>query len=125
MSMEIWDVWYPNAAARGLSFALGAMEHSDNVWLHAAPDALRIEVRTKAGERLAFVDQLRRTGTYFPMTRIVRPGDTFTREDRWPTDADVGAHILLPGGEVGVLKAWWNAADGSEWRWDIQFYNHI
>jgi hypothetical protein len=124
MPLEIWDVWYPNAGARGLSYALGAMEHNDNVWLHAAPDALRIEVRTPGGERIAFADQLTRTGDYFPMTRIVRTGNTFAREDRWPTDADVGAHVLLPGGEVGVLKSWWNAADGSEWRWNIEFYNH-
>ena len=124
MALEIWDVWYPNAGARGLSYALGAMEHNDNVWLHAAPDALRIEVRNESGERIAYVDQLARTSAYFPMTRIIRSGHTFTREDRWPTNADIGAHVLLPGGEVGVLKSWWNAADGSEWRWDIEFYNH-
>jgi len=35
-----------------------------------------------------------------------------------------GAAIILPGGEVGILRSWWNAADGSEWRWQVEFYNH-
>jgi hypothetical protein len=26
--------------------------------------------------------------------------------------------------EAGTLLEWWNAADGSEWRWKIEFYNH-
>jgi hypothetical protein len=46
------------------------------------------------------------------------------REDRWPVTADRGSRVMLPGGEVGVLVAWWNAADGSEWRWQIELYNH-
>ena len=36
-----------------------------------------------------------------------------------------GALVILPGGEVGTLVAWWNAADGSEWRWRVEFYNHV
>ena len=31
--------------------------------------------------------------------------------------------VLLPGGEVGVLLSWRNAADESEWRWQVEFYN--
>jgi hypothetical protein len=31
--------------------------------------------------------------------------------------------VVLPGGEVGILLAWWNAEDGSEWRWQVEFYN--
>jgi len=30
----------------------------------------------------------------------------------------------VPGGEVGILTAWWNAEDGSSWRWQVEFYNH-
>jgi hypothetical protein len=45
------------------------------------------------------------------------------REDRWPTDADLGAIVILPGGEAGVLTAWWNADDGSAWRWSVEFSN--
>jgi len=46
------------------------------------------------------------------------------REDRWPGQADLGAPIMLPGGEVGILTAWWNAEDGSAWRWQVEFSNH-
>ena len=45
-------------------------------------------------------------------------------EDRWPTAADLGAPVIMPGGEVGILIAWWNAEDGSEWRWQVELYNH-
>ena len=31
--------------------------------------------------------------------------------------------VLLPGGEVGILLSWWNAAGESEWRWQVEFYN--
>jgi hypothetical protein len=57
------------------------------------------------------------------MTRLARRGDAIVREDRWPTDADLGAVVILPGGEAGILKAWWNAPDGSEWRWSVEFSN--
>jgi hypothetical protein len=58
------------------------------------------------------------------MTRLARVGDRVVREDRWPTDADLTSLVVLPGGEVGTLLRWWNAADGSEWRWQVEFYNH-
>jgi hypothetical protein len=32
---------------------------------------------------------------------------------------------VVPGGEAGELKSWWNADDGSEWRWRLEFYNHV
>jgi hypothetical protein len=45
------------------------------------------------------------------------------REDIWPRPTDLGSIVLLPGGEAGVLKAWWHADDHSEWRWQVEFYN--
>ncbi len=124
MSMEVWDLWYPNAAAQGLSFCRGRMDHADAALVHAAPDALRVEVRSDDGRLLAFGDQLRRVGRYYPMTRLRRNGPEVVREDGWPEKEDVGRPVLLPGGEIGILKEWWNAEDGSEWRWTIEFYNH-
>jgi len=50
-------------------------------------------------------------------------GDTISREDRWPTDADLGSVVILPGGEAGILTAWWNAEDGSAWRWSVELSN--
>jgi hypothetical protein len=70
------------------------------------------------GERLA------RASEQVPLTRLRIRGRAVIREDRWPTEADLGALVILAGGEVGTLKAWWNAADGSEWRWQIELYNH-
>ena len=59
------------------------------------------------------------------MTRLRRTGRDVVREDGWPEKEDIGRPVILPGGEVGILKEWWNAADGSEWRWSVEFYNHI
>ncbi len=59
-----------------------------------------------------------------PITRLTRRGDTVEREDIWPADEDIGRLVLLPGGEAGKLLQWWNAPDHSEWRWQVEFYNH-
>lgn len=122
-AMQIWDLWYPNAAAQGLPFARGRMEASDVLLVHAAPDALRVDVRDDAGRRLAFSDGLARTAER-PIARLTRVGDRVTRVDLWPEPRDIGRPVILPGGEVGRLLAWWNATDGSEWRWQVEFYNH-
>ena len=123
MTVETWDLWYPNAAAVGLSFARGRMAPAEVVLVHAAPETLRVEVRDDAGLQIAFGDQLRRDGQYFPMTRLKRTGVQVTREDDWPEEADIGRPVLLPGGEVGILLEWWNADDGSAWRWSVEFSN--
>lgn len=125
MTMEMWDLWYPNAAAVGLSFGRGRMESADVVLVHAAPDSLRVEVRSDDGQLLALGDQLRRAGQCYPMTRLRREGAHVTREDGWPATEDIGRPVLLPGGEIGILKTWWNAEDGCEWRWTVEFYNHL
>ena len=122
--MEVWDLWYPNAGAQGLSFARCRIDAARTIWVHAAPDTLRVEVRDADGRLLASADQLRRaTGTALPMTRLDREGTSITRADTWPTESDVGSVVVLPGGEAGVLRSWWNDADGSEWRWTLEFYN--
>lgn len=123
MSLETWELWYPNAAATGLSFARCRLDSADIVLVHAAPDALRVEVRAEDGSRRAFVDQLRREGDYYPMTRLSIAAGSIVRTEGWPDATDIGRPVLLPGGEVGILTAWWNAADGSEWRWSVDFYN--
>ncbi len=119
---EIWDLWFPNAAAQGLSFALGRMDATDTLLVHSAPDSLRVEVRDDTGHRLAFADGLERTADR-PMTRLTRSNGGITRVDEWPTDDDIGLPVIMPGGEVAILKSWWNAEDGSEWRWTVELYN--
>jgi hypothetical protein len=121
--LEIWDLWYPDAAAQGLSFARGRLEATDVLLVHAPPELLRVEVRDDAGALLAAGDQLRRTADR-PMARLTREGRAVSRVDLWPEREDIGRPVILPGGEAGILLSWWNAADGSEWRWQVEFYNH-
>lgn len=119
---EIWDLWFPNVAAQGLSFARGRLDSTDVLLVHAAPETLRVEVRDDDGNRLAFADGLTRTADR-PIARLTRSGTGITRLDLWPEPDDIGRPVILPGGEVGILKSWWNAADGSEWRWMVELYN--
>jgi len=122
-TIELWDLWYPQAAATGLSFARGRLDATDVMLVHAPPPSLTVEVRTDAGLRVAIGVDLRQTADR-PMARLRRHGDRIEREDLWPTAEDIGRLVILPGGEVGTLRQWWHAADGSEWRWQVEFYNH-
>jgi hypothetical protein len=122
--METWDLWYPDAGATGLPFARGRLDATAVLWVHAAPPSLTATVRDEGQRVVAVGEHLQREGKRFPLTRLSRRGSKIEREDRWPTEADLGSLVILPGGEVGVLVAWWNADDGSEWRWRVEFYNH-
>lgn len=121
--MQIWDLWIPNVGSQGLSFARGVMEAAEDVLVHAAPQALRVEVRDEAGRLVAFGDGLQREEDS-PMTRLRIDSGHVLRQEIWPTSEDVGKYVILPGGEVGALKSWWNPPDRSEWRWVVEFYNH-
>jgi hypothetical protein len=117
-----WDLWYPNAAARGLPFARGRLDPTDVLLVHASPDTLDVDVRSDDGTLIARGLGLKRTADR-PMARLrVRDGE-ITRDDCWPEEPDIGRPVILPGGEVGILLSWWNAEDGSEWRWRVEFYN--
>ena len=121
--LQTWELWYPAAGATGLEFARGRIDPTSVLWVHAAPDRLAVTVRSGDDRLTARGEPLERQGRAYPMTRLSVEGDAVEREDRWPTDADLGALVILPGGEVGVLTAWWNAEDGSAWRWSVDFSN--
>jgi hypothetical protein len=121
--VQTWELWYPAAAATGLEFARGRIDPTDVLWVHAAPDRLAVTVRAGDERIVGRGEPLEREGRYLPMTRLTLQGGEVRREDRWPTDADLGSLVILPGGEVGVLTAWWNAEDGSAWRWSVEFSN--
>jgi len=121
--MHTWTLWYPKAASTGLLFARARIDATDEVLVHAAPEVLTVEVESDARD-LAFGQDLQRT-LDSPMTRLRRVGGDILREDVWPTDADIGRTVILPGGEAAILKAWWNAEDLKEWRWQIELYNSI
>jgi hypothetical protein len=49
---ELWDLWFPNAGATGLSFArcrVGADAATGRVLVHAAPRHLEVVVRNDQG----------------------------------------------------------------------------
>ena len=121
--IEIWDLWFPEAAAQGLAFARGRLRATEVLLVHAAPAILRVEVRRDDGALIVRGDALRRTDET-PIARLRRRDRTVQREDIWPGEAEIGAPVILAGGEVGVLTAWWNSDDRQEWRWSIELYNH-
>lgn len=122
-ALQTWEIYYPEAAATGIEIARARIDPTDVVWLHAAAPVLAVTVREGDERVVARGEPLARVGPQLPLTRLERRGDQVVREDRWPLDADLGAVVILPGGEAGILKSWWNAADGSEWRWQVEFFN--
>ena len=123
VGVQTWELWYPGAAATGLLFARGRLDPTTVLWVHAAPDILAVTVRDGKDHIVARADELRREGEALPVTRLAIHGKQLRRVDRWPTVADIGSLIILHGGEVGRLVEWWNAPDGSEWRWRVEFFN--
>jgi hypothetical protein len=121
--LHTWEIWYPGAAATGLAIARARIDPVEGVWAHSVPRTLAVTVRQGDDRLVAHGEPLERSGPYLPMTRLTLEGDAIRREDRWPTDADIGSIVILPGGEAGVLTAWWNAEDGSAWRWSVEFSN--
>lgn len=123
-TLEYWEVWYPKAAATGLLIGRGLIDPAEKVILHAAPEFLTVEVRDQNGKRIAYGKDLEHTADT-PMTLLRKEGEEIVRDDFWPSDVDIGTLVLLPGGEVGELLAWWNSEDRKEWRWRVEFYNTI
>lgn len=120
--MHTWEVWYPKAAATGLLIARCSVDPTDRVIVHAVPDLITVEVSDTASTRLAFGQDLPRTEDT-PMCLLTMRDGRITRNDIWPTEEHTGSTVLLPGGEAGILKGWWNADDRKEWRWHVEFYN--
>jgi hypothetical protein len=125
--IEIWDLWFPGPGATGLPFArsrISGKDAGDRLLVHAAPAKLQVTVRDPTGKVIATGDGLERHQPG-PMSFLNRRGSTITLEDGWPTEADIGRVVLMPGGEAGILKTWWSADDRKEWRWQVEFYNQI
>jgi hypothetical protein len=124
--MQTWDLWFPSAGATGVSFArarVGEDPPTERVLVHAAPPRLDVTVRDEDGQVIAEGLGLDR-GEPGPISFLVRDGREIRLEDGWPTDADLGRLVILPGGEAGVLRAWWHAEDHSAWRWQVELSNH-
>jgi hypothetical protein len=120
--MHYWEVWYPRAAATGILVARGRVEPTGQMFFHAASDPIAVEVYDDERKLVARGLNLGATDNT-PMCLLTLKGNAVIREDLWPGAEHIGTPVLLPGGEAGILKSWWNAADGSEWRWQVEFYN--
>src|SRR5690348_3116122 len=112
--LEIWDLWFPDAGAQGLSFARGRLRATDRLLAHALPANLRVQVTEDDGMLLAHGENLRRTAET-PIARLSRRGERIEREDIWPGEREIGLPVILAGGEVGILTAWWNDPDRQSW----------
>ncbi len=90
---------------------------------HAAPANLRVDVVDDAGTLLARGTNLRRTAET-PIAQLNRRNGRIERVDIWPSEREIGLPVIMAGGEVGILKAWWNDPDRQMWRWSIELFNH-
>jgi hypothetical protein len=127
MAKEIWDLWFPGAGATGVPFARARVDGDvagDQVLVHAAPPRIDVDVRGDDGTLFARGEDLER-GAPGPMSFLVRVGGTISLQDGWPTDEDLGRLVILPGGEAGILTAWWHADDRRSWRWSVEFSNSL
>ncbi|MEX2418134.1 MAG: hypothetical protein WD757_07140 [Actinomycetota bacterium] len=119
--VHVWEIRTPGGAT-GLEFAKARMVSSDRVLAHSLPREIEVTVSRTNGEVLA-----RSTGlvdeTPTPMARLQLAGGEVRRANIWPEQSDIGTPVILPGGEVGLLRTWSNAPDGSEWTWTVEFRN--
>jgi hypothetical protein len=118
----VWEIRNPDGGALGLEFARGTSAPTDEMLVHATPSRINVEVHTWEGELVAVGRNLTHD-EIAPMSKLSISGKKVARENLWPTDEDVGRPVILPGGEVGILKAWWNDEVGQEWRWSVEFAN--
>jgi hypothetical protein len=122
--LQYWTIWYPRSAATGLLLGRALVDPTKSVLLHAAPEVITVEVCDEAGNSLATGKDLEYTQKS-PICRLTIESSRVTREDIWPRTGDLESTVLLPGGEAGILKSWWNSPDKQEWRWRVEFYNSV
>lgn len=120
----VWEVRNPDGGMLGTEFARSVMAPAPRVLAHALPQQVDVQIRDDSGALVARASGLQADANT-PMARLTIEGDAVRREQVWPGAADCGLPVILPGGEVGILLTWWNAEDGSEWRWQVEFYNHL
>ena len=118
----VWEMRNPDGGAFGLEFARGTSAPTDAILVHAAPSRLNVEVRSWEGEVVAKGRNLAHDEVA-PMSKLTISDGKVARENLWPAPEDVGRPVILPGGEVGILTAWWNDEVGQEWRWTVEFSN--
>ena len=123
MTDYIWEIRNPDGAAMGLEFAVGRSGAHAVMLAHALPERADITVRDDEGRLVASARDLRGDAPT-PIARLRIDDGTLSRENIWPGESDLGTPVILPGGEIGILTAWWNADDHQSWRWSIELSNH-
>ena len=119
---HIWSIRNPDGGATGLEYAKARMAAHQDVLAHALPQRIDVEVHGEDGELIGSGRALD-GGLVSPMARVFLRGSSIERQNAWPDASDIGKPVILPGGEVGILKSWWHAEDQSEWRWTVEFHN--
>ncbi len=79
------------------------MEPRNWSWFTPRPPSSRSKY-AEEGRLLAKGDNLER-GANLPMTELRLTEGRVLRKDRWPNDLDQERPVILPGGEVGILKS--------------------
>jgi hypothetical protein len=120
----IWELRSPDGGSQGLEFAKARMGHRRVVLVHAAPSRLNVVVRAVDEHILAIGADLHAPGET-PMSRLTLDDLRVVRENVWPGEADIGLPVILAGGEVGILRSWWNAEDHRAWRWELELSNSV
>ena len=122
MAVHTWAIRSADGGSLGLEFSRSRIDVAERVIVHAAPGRMNVEVSDEAGNRVATGSKLK-CSEHSPMALLTIAGDAIKREQIWPTDEHLGLPVILPGGEVGLLTAWWNAEDHSAWKWSVEFSN--
>ncbi|HET6792955.1 MAG TPA: hypothetical protein VFH45_00850 [Acidimicrobiales bacterium] len=121
---HIWELRSPDGGMLGLEFARAVVAAGDSVLAHSLPSKVDVTVHDGDGRLVAKADGLEADGST-PMARLTIEDGEVRRQQLWPGPSDVGAVVILPGGEAGTLLSWWNAEDRSEWRWRVEFHNKV
>jgi hypothetical protein len=124
MASFTWDLRTPDGGMLGLEFARGVTAATECMLAHSLPARIAVTVTSDDGTVVAKGDDLTHDESR-PMARLWMRGDRIERENVWPDDSDLGRPVILPGGEVGILRSWWNADDGTSWRWQVEFSNSV
>jgi hypothetical protein len=121
--IHIWEIRNPDGGQSGLEVARARMEPHHEVIGHSLPERVDIKIHDEEGTLVAKANDLS-SELPSPMARLRVRGTTIERENVWPNESDLEKPVILPGGEVGILKSWWHAEDHSAWRWTVEFSNH-
>ena len=122
MTVNIWEIRSPDGGSSGLEFARARMDATDRVLVHATPGRIDVIV-TDEEHRLVASGRRLKSKEHTPMARLTITDGSVSREQIWPDESDIGLPVIMPGGEVGILTAWWHADDHSAWRWSIELSN--